>query len=109
LILESLLKFSGYYSDEYKVEFPTGSGNHITLLEATKKLCERMINLFTKDKNGKRPLYAGELKFQNDPHFKDYILFYEYFNGDTGQGLGASHQTGWTGLIAEMIYRYHND
>lgn len=108
LILESLLKYSAYYSEEYTVEFPKGSNKHHNLVEITRGICKRMFSIFTKDKNGYRPVYGGDLKFQNDPHFKDYILFYEYFNGDTGEGLGASHQTGWTGLIAEMIHRYYN-
>ena len=108
LILESLLKFSVYYSDDYSVEFPKGSGNMISLLEATRKLSERLMNLFIADENGNRPIYGKEQKLQSDPHFKDYILFYEYFNGDNGLGLGASHQTGWTGLIAEIIHRYYN-
>ncbi|MEP0369224.1 MAG: glucosidase [Cyclobacteriaceae bacterium] len=108
LILESLLKYSAYYSEEYTVEFPKGSSKHHNLVEITRGICKRMFSIFTKDDNGYRPVYGGDLKFQNDPHFKDYILFYEYFNGDTGEGLGASHQTGWTGLIAEMIHRYYN-
>ena len=80
----------------------------ISLLEATRKLSERLMNLFIADENGNRPIYGKEQKLQSDPHFKDYILFYEYFNGDNGLGLGASHQTGWTGLIAEIIHRYYN-
>ena len=67
-----------------------------------------MFEIFMKDKDGKRPLYADQKKFQEDPHFKDHILFYEYFHADTGEGLGAAHQTGWTGLVAEMIHRYYN-
>lgn len=109
LILESLLKYSAYYTEEYKLEFPKGSGKLENLVDVTKGVCSRMFAIFTRDQNGKRPVYGGDLKFQNDPHFKDHILFYEYFNGDTGEGLGASHQTGWTGLIAEMIHRFHND
>lgn len=107
LILESLLKFSYYYGEEYKVEFPMGSGEEHTLLEVTRKICLRLISIFTKDENGNRPVYGTNEKFQKDPHFRDHILFYEYFNGDTGEGLGASHQTGWTGLVAELIHRYH--
>ncbi len=108
LILESLLKFSYYYGDDYKVEFPIGSGNEKTLLEVTQGICDRLIGIFKKDEKGYRAVYGDSLKQQTDPHFKDYILFYEYFNGDTGLGLGASHQTGWTGLVAELIHRYHN-
>ncbi|MEQ9307182.1 MAG: glucosidase, partial [Marinoscillum sp.] len=108
LLLESLLKFSEYYGDDYTVEFPIGSGQDHTLEEVTKGLCERLISIFQRDENGKRPVYGDNEKLQSDPHFKDYILFYEYFHGDTGLGLGASHQTGWTGLVAELIHRYHN-
>lgn len=108
LILESLLKYSHYYGKDYLVEFPIGSGVKHTLLEVTREICLRLMKIFMKDENGERPVYAGNKKFQTDPHFKDYILFYEYFNGDTGEGLGASHQTGWTGLVAELIHRYHN-
>ena len=108
MILESLLRYSAYYSEEYKIEFPKGSGELLDLVQVVRRFCERMFSIFERNEFGKRPVYGGQLKFQNDPHFKDLILFYEYFHGDTGQGLGASHQTGWTGLIAEMIHRYHN-
>ncbi|MFY0607157.1 MAG: glucosidase [Cyclobacteriaceae bacterium] len=107
LILESLLKYSYYYGEDYKVEFPLGSGEKMTLREITRQICYRLMSIFMKDENGNRPVYGNNKKFQTDPHFKDHILFYEYFHGDTGLGLGASHQTGWTGLIAEMIHRYH--
>ncbi len=108
LILESLLKYAYYYGEDYKVEFPLGSGVKLTLREITSNICMRLMKIFMKDENGFRPVYGANEKFQKDPHFKDYILFYEYFNGDTGVGLGASHQTGWTGLVAELIHRYHN-
>ena len=108
LILESLLKYSHYYGKDYLVEFPIGSGVKHTLRDVTREICLRLMKIFMKDENGERPVYVGNKKFQTDPHFKDYILFYEYFNGDTGEGLGASHQTGWTGLVAELIHRYHN-
>lgn len=107
LILESILKYSRYYED-YKVEFPLGSGEKQNLYDVCKGLSWRLIGLFRRDENGKRAVNGGNLKFQNDPHFKDYILFYEYFNGDTGEGLGASHQTGWTGLVAELIHKYYH-
>ena len=74
-----------------------------------KELSLRCIKIFTKDENGHRPVYGNQQKFQNDPHFKDYILFYEYFHGDNGKGLGASHQTGWTGLVAEMIHKFYKE
>ncbi len=108
LILESLLKYSQYYSDDFKVEFPTGSGERTNLREVAKHICWRMFEIFLTDKEGRRPVYGKYEKMQTDPHFKDHILFYEYFHGDNGEGLGASHQTGWTGLIAEMIYRYYS-
>lgn len=108
LILESMLKYSYYYGQDYQVEYPKDSGKLCTLQEITRDICLRLMNIFSKDENGNRPVYGKNKKFQNDPHFKDYILFYEYFHGDTGEGLGASHQTGWTGLIAELIHRYHN-
>ncbi len=108
LILESLLKFSYYYGDSYKLEFPAGSGEFITLRESVKELALRLMSIFQKDANGHRPVYGENKTLQEDPHFKDHILFYEYFNGDTGEGLGASHQTGWTGLIADIIYKYYN-
>ena len=108
LLMESMLKFHQFYGDTFQVEYPVGSGKKMSLEDVSKDICLRMFNIFLKDKNGNRPVYGKNKKLQKDPHFKDYILFYEYFNGDTGEGLGASHQTGWTGLIAEMIYRFHN-
>ena len=108
LILESLLKFSYYYGDSYKLEYPAGSGKYITIRETVKQLAERLMSIFQRDENGYRPVNGKNSKLQTDPHFKDHILFYEYFNGDTGEGLGASHQTGWTGLIADIIYKYYN-
>lgn len=108
MILESLIKFSHYYGDDYKVEFPRESGELYTLKEVAAKISERLMDIFRKDENGNRAVYGKNKKLQTDPHFKDYILYYEYFNGDTGEGLGASHQTGWTGLIAEIIHRHHN-
>ena len=108
LILESLHKFSEYYGEDYKVELPIGAGEEHTLMEVTQEICDRLISIFRKDENGMRPVYGDNKKLQDDPHFKDNILFYEYFHGDSGLGLGASHQTGWTGLVAELIHRYHN-
>lgn len=105
LFIESLEKFYDYYGDDFTVEYPEGSGNKLTLSEVSNALSNRMINIFLKDKNGRRPVYGGIEKFQNDPHWRDYILFHEYFNGDDGAGLGASNQTGWTGLVANLIYQ----
>ena len=108
LLMESLLKFHQFYGDEFQYEFPSGSGKKLPLDEITRKLCFRMFDIFLPDKDGRRPVYGDSEKKQTDPHFKDHILFYEYFNADTGEGLGAEHQTGWTGLIAELIYRYYH-
>lgn len=109
LILESLLKFHHYYGDDFKVEYPVGSGKFINIKQAVRVLAERMMDIFKRNKKGERPIYGKSKKFQTDPHFKDYILFYEYFHGDSGKGLGASHQTGWTGLIADIIHKYYDN
>lgn len=85
------------------MESPTGSGNHLTLLEVAKEIARRLSSIFLLDADGHRPVYGGSKKFQEDPNWKDYILFYEYFHGDDGAGLGASHQTGWTGVIARLL------
>jgi hypothetical protein len=103
MLVLSLFKFHRFYGEEFKIEYPTGSGNEFTLKEIALELTNRLINIFKKDKDGKRVALGDYEKFQTDPHFKDYILFYEYFNGDNGTGLGASHQTGWTGLVANLI------
>jgi len=92
-----------FYGDDFKVECPTGSGNYMTLFEVAKEIGRRLARIFLRDANGNRPVYGGTKKFQDDPHWRDYILFYEYFHGDNGAGLGASHQTGWTGLIARIL------
>jgi hypothetical protein len=102
MIIQSLKEFYRYYGDDFKVEYPTGSGNFFTLKEVAEKIGKRLIALFQR-RSERRPVFGINEKFQNDPHFKDYILFYEYFHGDNGKGLGASHQTGWTGLVAELI------
>jgi hypothetical protein len=106
LIIESLQKFHHYYGDSLKVEFPTGSGKWMDLWDVSKELSLRLARLFLKDEKGHRPIYGGNLIFQEDPHWKDYLLFYEYFHGDNGAGLGASHQTGWTGLVAKLVQQY---
>ncbi len=103
LIIESLLRFHYYYGDDFKVECPTGSSNYLTLKEIASFLTQRLSKLFLKDKDGRRTVFGDNEKLQTDPHFKDYVLFYEYFHGDNGRGVGASHQTGWTGLIAKLI------
>ncbi len=103
LIIRALLMFFLYHGDNFKVECPTGSGNLMNLFEVTQELANRLTRLFLRDEHGWRPVYGGAAKFQNDPHWRDYLLFYEYFHGDNGAGLGASHQTGWTGFIAKQI------
>jgi hypothetical protein len=104
LIIESLNDFYLYYGDDLKVECPTGSGNMMNLKEVANEIYRRISNLFLPDANGRRPINGQDEKAQTDPNFKDYILFYEYFDGDSGRGLGAAHQTGWTGLIANCLY-----
>jgi len=103
LIIRGLLNLYQFYGDDYKVECPTGSGKYMTLFEVAKELSRRLASIFLRDSSGKRPVYGGAKKFQEDPHWRDYILFYEYFHGDNGAGLGASHQTGWTGVIARAL------
>jgi hypothetical protein len=97
------MNFYLYYGDSFKVEYPTGSGNLMNLFEVAKEIADRLTRIFLRDENGKRPVYGGAEKFQSDPHWRDHVLFYEYFHGDNGAGLGASHQTGWTGLVAKLI------
>ncbi|MCA9800567.1 MAG: glucosidase [Cyanobacteria bacterium HKST-UBA02] len=104
LLIRSLLNYYWYYGPDFKMEYPTGSGKMLNLFEITQDLIERLTRIFLRDENGFRPLYGGTEKFQNDPHWRDLTLFYEYFHGDNGAGLGASHQTGWTGLIAKLMY-----
>ncbi len=108
LIIESLQKFHYYLGDEFKVECPTGSGNWMNLWEVASELSQRLIRIFLKNEAGDRPVYGGTTQFQTDPHWHDLILFYEYFHGDNGAGIGASHQTGWTGLVAKLIQQWGN-
>ena len=103
LLIESLQKFHHYYGDEFKVEFPAHSGNMLTLWEVAGELSRRLTRIFLQDEQGRRAVYNGLGKFQTDPHWRDLILFHEYFNGDTGAGVGASHQTGWTGLVTKLL------
>lgn len=103
LIVESLQRFHYYYGDDFKVECPTGSGQFLTLKEVANVLSKRLANIFLRNHEGRRPVNDEYEKLQTDPHFKDYVLFYEYFHGDSGRGVGASHQTGWTGLIAKLL------
>ncbi|MBI3291918.1 MAG: glucosidase, partial [Elusimicrobia bacterium] len=103
LLIEALQKFHHFLGDDFRIECPTGSGRMMTLWEVAGELSHRLIRIFQKDEEGRRPVYGGTNPFQHDPHWKDLILFYEYFHGDNGAGIGASHQTGWTGLIAKLI------
>jgi hypothetical protein len=103
LLIESLQKFHHYYGDDFKIECPTGSGKFLTINEVAHELSDRLIRLFRPDASGERPVLKYHPKLAGDPHFKNYILFHEYFHGDTGRGVGASHQTGWTGVIAKLI------
>jgi hypothetical protein len=104
LIIRSLLHYYQYYGDDFRVECPTGSGRYMTLYEVAEDLTRRLSAMFLRDEAGRRPVYGGTEKFQTDPHWRDHILFYEYFHGDNGAGLGASHQTGWTGAVAALMY-----
>jgi hypothetical protein len=103
LIVRALLNLYEFYGDEFKVQCPSGSGHYMTLFEVAQELSRRLAGTFLRDANGRRPVYGGTAKFQDDPHWRDLILFYEYFHGDNGAGLGASHQTGWTGLVAPLL------
>jgi hypothetical protein len=106
-LIEALQKFGFYFGDSFKVEFPTGSGRQMNLWEASLELQRRLVSLFERSSHGRRPFNGDNEFFQNDPHWRDHILFHEYFNGDNGAGVGASHQTGWTALIAKMIRQLH--
>jgi hypothetical protein len=103
LIIRALLHYFAYYGDNFKIECPTGSGNLMNLFEVGGELARRLTGIFLRDQSGRRPVYGGEEKFQKDPHWRDHLLFYEYFHGDNGAGIGASHQTGWTGVVAVLI------
>ncbi|MCY2994009.1 MAG: glucosidase [Planctomycetota bacterium] len=103
MIIRALLQFHLYYGDNFTVECPTGSGKMMNLFDVAKEIADRLARIFLRDEHGRRPVYGGTEKFQSDPQWRDHILFYEYFHGDNGAGLGASHQTGWTGVVAKTI------
>jgi hypothetical protein len=103
LIIRGLLHYFAYYGDDFKIECPTGSGNMMNLFEVAHEIGHRLARIFLRDANGRRPVFGGTEKFQTDPQWRDYLLFYEYFHGDNGAGIGASHQTGWTGMVGGMI------
>ena len=106
LIIRALLQHYQYYGDDFRIECPTGSGHMMTLFEVAKEISDRLVGTFLPDDDGRRPVYGGTEKFQTDPHWRDLISFYEYFHGDNGAGLGASHQTGWTGVVARLIQSF---
>jgi hypothetical protein len=103
ILIRALWNFYEYYGDNFKIECPTGSGKLMNLFEVAKEISDRLTRIFLRDECGRRAVYGGTEKFQTDPHWRDHILFYEYFHGDNGAGLGASHQTGWTGVVARLI------
>ncbi|HSC08892.1 MAG TPA: hypothetical protein VLD59_18860, partial [Steroidobacteraceae bacterium] len=109
LLIESLQKFHHYYGEEFRIECPTGSGVYLSIEEVAAELSRRLTRIFLKDAQGARPLFAHHPRLQSDPHFRDYVLFYEYFHGDSGRGVGASHQTGWTGLVAKLLMPRRRD
>jgi hypothetical protein len=103
LLIEALQKFDYFYGQSFTVECPTRSGRKLDLWQVASELSRRLTRIFLRDGQGRRPVYGGTEKFQRDPHWKDLLLFYEYFHGDNGAGIGASHQTGWTGLVAKLL------
>jgi hypothetical protein len=103
LIVRALVNLYSFFGDEFKIQCPTGSGQYLTLFDVAQEIVRRLTGTFLRDADGKRPVYGGTAKFQDNPHWRDLILFYEYFHGDNGAGLGASHQTGWTGLVAPLL------
>jgi len=104
LIVRALLQYYLYYGDDFTVECPTGSGRQMNLYQVAEEISRRLANTFLRGQDGRRPVYGGSPTFQEDPHWRDLILFYEYFHGDNGAGLGASHQTGWTGVVARVMH-----
>jgi hypothetical protein len=107
LIVRSLLNYYTFFGDDFQIECPTGSGNMVNLYQVAEEIAHRLASIFLRDASGRRPVFGGMEKFQTDPHWRDNILFYEYFHGDNGAGLGASHQTGWTGLVAKLLQMFN--
>jgi hypothetical protein len=106
LIIRALLQYYGYYGNDFTVECPTGSGRQLTLYQVAEEIARRLVSIFVRGQDGRRPVYGGTPMFQEDPYWRDYLLFYEYFHGDNGAGIGASHQTGWTGIIARGLHLF---
>jgi hypothetical protein len=106
LIVRALLNYYAFYGNDFLVECPTGSGRRMNLYQVAEEIARRLASIFLKDSQGRRPVYGGSRKFQEDPHWRDLLLFYEYFHGDNGAGLGASHQTGWTGIVARALHLF---
>jgi hypothetical protein len=106
LIIRALLQYHIYYGDDFTIECPTGSGRKMNLYQVAEEISRRLGNIFQRDGEGRRPVFGGSAKLQEDPHWRDCLLFYEYFHGDNGAGLGASHQTGWTGIIARIMHLF---
>jgi hypothetical protein len=103
LMIESLQRYHFYFGDDFRIDFPTGSGQSMNLGEVACELSRRLSRIFLRDPDGRRPVFGGTTKFQTDPNFRDYVWFNEYFHGDNGAGIGASHQTGWTALVAKLL------
>ena len=106
IIIRALLNYFMYYGDNFQVECPTGTGNRMNLWQVAQEISNRLAAIFLLDESGRRPVYGNSEKFQNDPFWRDYILFYEYFHGETGAGVGASHQTGWSAVVAQTIHLF---
>jgi hypothetical protein len=106
LIIRALMQYYAYYGDAFRIECPTGSGRLMNLYEVAEEIARRLENMFLKNSEGRRPVFGGAGKFQNDPHWRDCLQFYEYFHGDSGAGLGANHQTGWTGIVARIMHLF---
>jgi hypothetical protein len=105
IVIEGIRRFARFFGDDYRVEYPTGSGTELTLAQVADELARRLIDIFVPDSTGRRPVFGTDEQFQTDPVWHSLIPFHEYFHGDTGRGVGASHQTGWTGLVADLIIR----
>jgi hypothetical protein len=108
LIIESLRSYHKYFGDSFQIECPTGSGQQMNLLQVANELERRLVRIFLAGTDGTRPCHGGDSRYANDPNWRDLVLFYEYFHGDNGKGLGASHQTGWTALVATMLEHQAN-